>query len=146
MGDGELDKYLARVGENAAPVVVALDEAIRSAHPAFDVAIKYGMLMYGLNADWGTWVCAIGTSNKSVALRFLFGVLLDDPRRVLRAGSSVLKTWDFAFDDVVDQEAVGAYVAEAAARYAYYKANSSEVRDASRAAGKARGRKPGARG
>jgi hypothetical protein len=34
------------------------------------------------------------------------------------AGGSVLKSWDFAFDDEVDRPAVAAYVAEAVARVA----------------------------
>ena len=79
-------------------------------------------------------MCAIDARKTSVSLRFLYGVILDDPRRVLRAGSSVLKSWDFALDDIVDQVAVGAYVKEAVARYHDYKANSSQVLEASRAA------------
>ena len=59
-------------------------------------------------------------------------------------GSSVLKTWDFDFADVVDPAAVGAYVAEAVARNGEYKANRQEVLDASRAAARAR-RQPKAR-
>jgi hypothetical protein len=61
-------------------------------------------------------------------------VILDDPRRVLRSGTSVLTSWDFAFDDVVDREAVGAYVREAVAKYGDYKANAREVLEGSRAA------------
>lgn len=129
-----LEAYLASVDAAAAPLVVALDDAVRNAHPNFDVAVKYKMLMYTLGSDWRTWVCAIGATNKGICLRFLFGVLLDDPRHVLRAGSSVLMTWDFALDEVVEPAAVGAYVAEAVARYDYYKANASEVLGTSRAA------------
>ena len=80
------------------------------------------MLTYAQRGDWGTWVCAIDAIRKGVCLRFLYGVLLDDPRGVLRAGSSVLKTWSFDFADVVDPAAVGAYVAEAVARNGEYKA------------------------
>ena len=65
-------------------------------------------------------------------------MLLDDPRRVLRAGSSVLKTWDFAFDDAVDPAAVGAYVVEAVGRYNDYKANTRKVLEAGRTAHKRR--------
>jgi hypothetical protein len=133
-----LEGYLARIDPAAAPVALALDAAIRKAQPDLDVAVKYKMLMYSLRGDWRTWVCAIGTSTRNVSLRFLFGVLLDDPRRLLRAGSSVLKTWDFAFGDVVDPAAVGAYVSDAVARYAYYKAHSREVLEASRAAARLR--------
>jgi len=139
-----LQTYLAGVDAAAAPLVVALDEAIRNAHPDFDVAISYKMLMYALRGDRGTWVCAIDAIRKGVCLRFLYGVLLDDPRGVLRAGSSVLKTWDFDFADVVDPAAVGAYVAEAVARNGEYKANRQEALDASRAAARAR-RQPKAR-
>jgi hypothetical protein len=96
--------------------------------------------MYALDGDWRTWVCAIDASKKGVGLRFLYGVLLDDPRDVLRAGTSVLKTWDFGFDDVMDPVAVGAYVREAVARYGEYKANAEQVLAASRAAAKPRRR------
>ena len=128
------ETYLAGVDPAAAPVVVALDEAIREAHSGFDVAIKYRILMYALGGDWHTWVCAIDASRKTVGLRFLYGVLLDDNRRVLRAGSSVLKTWDFAFDEAVDRAAVGEYVREAVARHDDYRANARDVLEASRAA------------
>ena len=70
-------------------------------------------------------------------------MLLDDPRRVLRAGSSVLRTWDFALDEVVDRAAVGAYVREAVARYDDYKANAREILEASRAAATTKKRQPG---
>ena len=112
----------------------AIDDAIRTTHQDFDVAIKYRILMYALHGDWRTWVCAIDTTKNGVCLRFLYGVLLDDPRGVLRAGSSVLKTWDFSPDDLVDPAAVGAYVAEAATKYDAYKAAAPAVLERSRAA------------
>jgi hypothetical protein len=134
LAPGVLGTYLAGVDPAAGPLVVALDEAIRDAHPGFDVAIKYRILMYTLGGDCRTWVCAIDASRKTVGLRFLYGVLLDDPRRVLRVGSSVLKTWDFAFIEAVDRGAVGEYVREAVARHDHYKANARDVLEASRAA------------
>lgn len=138
-----LDTYCAGVDPAALPLVVTLDGVIREAHPGFDVAVKYRILMYALHGDWRTWVCAIDASRKGVGLRFLYGVLLDDPRHVLRAGSSVLKTWDFGFDRVVYRAAVRAYVREAVARYDEYKANTGEVLEASRAAAAAKKRRPG---
>jgi hypothetical protein len=137
-----LETYCAGIDPVARPLVVTLDGIIREAQPAFDVVIKYRILMYALHGDWRTWICAIDASKKAVCLRFLYGVLLDDNRRVLRAGSSVLKTWDFAFDEVVDRAAVGAYVREAVARYPDYKANAREVLEASRSAATKR-RQPG---
>ena len=136
-----LEAYLRGVEPGAEPLVIDLDDAIRKVQPDLDVAIKYGLLMYALNGDWRTWVCAIGAGNSGVAPRFLYGVLLDDPRHVLRAGSSVLMTWDFALIDAVDPVAVGSYVLDAVSRYDEYKANAPKILEASRAAAKARGRK-----
>jgi hypothetical protein len=98
--------------------------------------------MYTLHGDWRTWVCAVDATKKVVCLRFLYGVLLDDPRRVLRAGSSVLMTWDFAFDEVVDPAAVGAYVLEAVTRHGEYKGRTAEVLAASRVTAAKAGRRP----
>jgi hypothetical protein len=137
MNSSALETYLAGVDAAARPLVVALDQAVRKAHPGLYVAIKYKILMYALHGDWRTWVCAIDATKKGVSLRFLYGVLLDDPRGVLRAGSSVLKSWDFAVDDVIDPGAIGVFVAEAVARYDQYKANAPDVLEASRAAAKA---------
>jgi hypothetical protein len=97
--------------------------------------------MYALRGDWRTWVCAIDATRKGVSLRFLYGVILDDPRGVLRAGSSVLKTWDFAFDDRIDLEAVAPYVSDAIAKYPVYKADAPAILEHSRA--EASARKPG---
>lgn len=136
-----LEAYLKGADPRAKPLVVDLDDAIRKVQPDLDVAIKYGLLMYALRGDWRTWVCAIGAGTSGVALRFLYGVLLTDPKHVLRAGSSVLMTWDFAFIDAVDTEAVGGYVLDAVSRYDEYKANAPNILAASRAAAKARSRK-----
>jgi len=145
MSSSALETYLTGVEPAAAPLVLALDDVLRKANPNFDVEIRYRILLYALHGDWRTWVCAIDARKKSVSLRFLYGVILDDPRRVLRSGTSVLKSWDFAFDDVVDREAVGAYAREAVAKYGDYKANTREVLEASRAAARP-GRRPTAGG
>jgi len=141
MRSAALEAYLRGVDQRAKPLVIDLDEAIRKVRPDLDVAVKYGLLMYALAGDWRTWVCAIGAGNSGVALRFLYGVLLADPKHVLRAGSSVLMTWDFALIDAVDATAVGEYVSEAVARNEEYKANAPKILEASRAAAKARVRK-----
>jgi hypothetical protein len=147
MSGQALEAYLAEIDARgnidarADAIVRALDRAIVNTRRDFDTAIKYKVLMYALHGDWRTWVCAIDATRKGVSLRFLYGVLLDDPLRVLRAGSSVLKTWDFRFDDAVDPTVVGGYVAEAIARYDAYKANAGQVLEASRSSARA-GRPP----
>jgi hypothetical protein len=111
-----VDDYLAGQDDAAHSVVRALDAAVRNAEPRFDVAVKYRMLMYTLDAQWRNWVAAVGTSTRGVQLRFLQGVLLDDPLHVLRAGSSHLMTWDFAFGADIDATAVADYVRDALAK------------------------------
>jgi hypothetical protein len=66
-------------------------------------------------------------------------VLLDDPLGVLRSGRSVLMSWDFGTDQVVDAASVRGYVADAVAKYDQYKATAPQVLEASRAAAKAPG-------
>lgn len=127
-----IQTYLDGVGSAAEPTVLALDKAIRTAHPSFDIAVKYGILMYSIDADWRTWVCAVDATKKRVALRFLYGVLLDDPKGVLRKGSSVLMTWDFAFGERVDAKAVQSYVKEAVAKKHEYAANSAAIQAAAK--------------
>ena len=109
-------------------MVRGLDSAIREAHPGFDVAIKYNLLMYAIASDWRHWVVAIDAHPKrGVGLRFLYGVMLGDPKKVLRAGSSVLKTWDIESGAAIDRETVMAYVKEAAERYPEFRANDKEI-------------------
>lgn len=98
--------------------------------------------MYGLNGDYRTWVCAINSGRRHVAVNFLYGVMLDDPGRVLRGGSSVLMSWDFGFDQEIDAAELGAYVAEAVRRKSDYEANRQAVQDAAYAAAEKAGRRP----
>ena len=137
-----LETYLAGIDPKAVPVVRTLDKAIRRAHPQLDVAIKYRILMYSIDADWRTWVVSINAVRNRVGLQFLYGVLLDDPRGVLRAGTSVLKTWDFGFDAQVDAGAVAAYVSEAVSKHDHYRANAPRILKESRAAAVKGTRKP----
>ncbi len=137
-----LEAYLEGVDPAAGPLVRDLDAAIRTAHPGFDVAIKYKLLTYALDGDWRTWVCALDARKNLVSLRFLYGVLLEDPLRVLRPGTSVLETWDIPLGSAVDAAAVTAYVREAVSTYADYTARAAEVQAAAKAAGPKRRRPP----
>lgn len=143
----ELDDYLQTIpdarGESG---VRELDRIIMETQPSLDVAIKYKILMYGLAGDFHTWVCAINSGRRHVSVNFLYGVMLDDPRKVLRPGSSVLMSWDFAFDEDLDEAAVAAYVAEAVRRNPEYKANRQAVQDAAYADAEKAGRRPKPRG
>ena len=49
-----LQSYLADIDPAAAPMVIALDDAIQTAQPGLDVAIKYRILTYALSGDWRT--------------------------------------------------------------------------------------------
>jgi hypothetical protein len=125
-----LESYVAGLtgrDVEAVPHLRALDAAVVAAGPALAVAVKYKMVMYALPPGWRFWVCAISANRGGCALRFLYGVLLDDPLGVLRAGTSTLMTWDFANDDPVDAAAVGGYVRDALDRLDYFRANAEQV-------------------
>jgi len=51
MSSTTLQDYLAAIKPVAAPIVVALDDAIRTAQPDLDVALKYRILTYALRGD-----------------------------------------------------------------------------------------------
>jgi len=147
MSDALLEEYIGQlVDPRGQPVVRQLDRIIRATEPGLGMAIKYKILMYGLAGDFHTWVCAINSGRRHVSVNFLYGVMLEDPRKVLRAGSSVLMSWDFDFDEEVEAAALAAYVAEAVRRNPEYKANRQAVQDKAYADAEKAGRRPKPRG
>ena len=143
MSDVVLEEYIGTlVDPRGEPVVRQLDQIIRATEPKLGTAIKYKILMYGLDSDFHTWVCAINSGRRHVSVNFLYGVMLEDPRKVLRAGSSVLMSWDFPFDEEVDPAALGRYIAEAVRRNPEYKANRQAVQAAAYADAAKAGRRP----
>jgi hypothetical protein len=117
------DTYLEGVDPRLAPLVVELDRLVMAAAPGLVAAVKYRMLMYALRGDYRAWVCAVDAHPRNaVGLRFLFGALLDDPRGILRPGSSSLSTLDVASPDAIDAGTVAGFVREAVARHAELKA------------------------
>lgn len=122
-----LDTYLESVDPDFRQLVRAVDSAVRDSGAEFDIAIKYRMLMYTFKGDWRHWVCAISQTKNAVNLRFLYGVLLSDSAGVLRAGSSILKTMDFASLDGFDPKLATAYVTEAAGLYDYYREHENDL-------------------
>ena len=122
-----LEAYLTGVDEGAAETLRALDAAIRAAAPELEVAIKYRMPLYTLERRWREWVVGLSVTKDAVNLRFLWGVLLDDPLGVLRPGTSTLMTWDFARGADVDAGAVGRYVREALDRREHFLANAETI-------------------
>jgi hypothetical protein len=122
-----LEEYLAGVDDAAAATLRDLDAAIRAAAPDLDLAIKYRMPVYTLEKKWRQWIVALSVTKDAVNLRFLWGVLLDDPLRVLRPGTSTLMTWDFPRGADVDADAVGRYVREALDKREHYLANTDAI-------------------
>ena len=113
MHSDPLEEYLAGVDDAAAPTLRDLDAAVRRAAPELELAIKYRMPTYTLDEQWRQWVVALSATKSAVNLRFLWGVLLHDPLKVLRPGTSTLMTWDFPRGADVDADAIGRYVREA---------------------------------
>jgi hypothetical protein len=129
MSSPALQTYLDRLSGPdvaATPGLTALDEAIVAVEPGFAVAVKYKILMYAMPGDWRHWVCATSANRGGISLRFLYGVLLDDPLGVLR--------WDFANDDQIPAGDVGRYVRDALGRLEYFRADSKRVAAETKAA------------
>jgi hypothetical protein len=137
-GSDAVEEYLAIYDDEAGRLFVALDAAIRQAEPRLDVAVKYRLLTYTLDRDWRRWVCAVNATKSAVCLRFLWGVLLDDPLGVLRPGSSTLMTWDLARDTEIDPTAVGTYVRDALAKRGVFLADAAAISAKARAAARER--------
>ena len=129
-----LEEYLAIYDDAAGHMFVALDAAIRAAAPELETAIKYRLLSYTVERDWRHWVCAVNATKSAVCLRFLWGVLLDDPLGVLRKGSSTLMTWDIPRGAAVDSAAVASYVRNALATRNHFIANAAQISAEARAA------------
>jgi len=126
--DAVLERFAAGLAPERAELTRRLHAVVTAAHPGFHVAIKYNLLMYAIGDDWRHWVVAIdGRPKSGVGLRFLYGVMLPDTLSKLRAGSSVLMTWDFGPGSEVDEEAVRSYVIEAVSLYPEYKANDKRI-------------------
>lgn len=115
------DAYIAGIDPAFAPAVLALDGTIMAVRADFDTRFSYGILLYALGSDFRRWIVAIdcgrpGAAKRAVHVRFLYGVLMDDPRRVLRPGTSTLRTIDFKSPEDIDVGLVTEYVIEAVAR------------------------------
>ena len=117
MGDAARDEYIATQDPKWSEAVRVLDAAVMAGGPELDSRVSYKMLMYTLGTRKREWVVAIGTTTRSIVVRFLYGVLLDDPQGRLRSGSSTLQSLDFDTPDEVDPATVTEYVAEAVAKY-----------------------------
>ncbi len=128
-----LEQYLEIYDDEAGAVFVQLDAAIRAAAPELESAIRYRLLSYTVERDWRHWVCAVNATRSAVCLRFLWGVLLEDPRGVLRPGTSTLMTWDLPRGADVDAAAVGSYVRGALTRRDHFLAHDREISAAARA-------------
>jgi len=122
-----LEIYTADLEPDLAAAVTALNGAIRAAGPQLRARIGYGLLMYVLGSDLRHWVAAIdtgrskpGARRQAVHVRLLYGAWMNDPRQVLRPGSSHLSTIDFTAPDRVDLALVSEYVKEAYNRHAEF--------------------------
>lgn len=130
MTPSALDTYLAGIDQRWAPLVLALDRAIRDARPDLDSRIYYRMLTYAHPGDFQRWICAIDAREKVVCLRFLFGSLLDAPAGLFRAGSTTMRTIDYTSLDQIDAQLVAGLVTQAVARLADYTARHPPARRA----------------
>lgn len=122
-----LATFLDTVDPTYHPVVRAVHEATLASGVPFDVAIKYRMLTYTRERDWRHWVVAVSQMKKAVNVRFLAGTLLDDPRGLLRAGTSHLKTLDIPTLEAFEADVVTAFARQASGLYEYVRDHGDEL-------------------
>ena len=84
--------------------------------------------MYHLGTDKARWVVAIDVREKVVTIRFLWGVLLDDPRGILRGGTSTLMNVDVPSPGALEPSVITSFVAQAVARYPDYVTGAADRR------------------
>lgn len=108
------ETYFESIDSEFLPAVRLLDRLVTDVGPQLETRVAYGILVYSLpEAKRSQWICAVSVTTKGAQLRFLYGYLLDDPRGVLRAGTGILRTIDFASADEIDEQLVTDYVTRA---------------------------------
>ena len=123
-----VETFLADKPARWADTTRELHRLILAAAPALQARIAYRMLMFHLGTDKQRWVVAIDVRDKVVTVRFLWGVLLDDPRGVLRGGTSTLMNVDVPSPDALDPAAITSFVTQAVARYPDFVAGAADRR------------------
>lgn len=127
MVESALSEFLAGARPDAAPIVAAIDAAIRVAAP-LDSAVKWRQLTYGVGGDFHHWICAIAVTRKQVTVNFHFGALLGDPEGAFRQGTSkFMRMLDYTSPGDVDAGLIGRRVVEAVSRLDYFKANWQRI-------------------
>lgn len=66
-------------------------EAVRGAGFGLDEAVKWGRLTFTRGGNWDHWVCAVASSAKGTRVVFHKGVLLADPRGLLRGSGAYVR-------------------------------------------------------
>ena len=125
MTDAVLDGFLGDKDARWHPLTRELDRLIRAAGPALTLRIAYRMLVYHLGTDKARWVVAVDVREQLVTVRFLWGVLLDDPRGILRGGTSTLMNLDLHSPDALDPAVVTDFVTQAVACYPAFAAKKA---------------------
>jgi hypothetical protein len=127
-GEPIVEAFLAEKPAAWAATTRHLHRLIMAAGPALTVRVAYRMLVYHLGTDKARWVVAIDVRGKVVTVRFLWGVLLDDPRGILRGGTSTLMNVDLPSPDALEPPVISGFVTQAVARYPDYVAGAAERR------------------
>jgi hypothetical protein len=71
-------------------------------NPEFDCEIVWDQITFTLNQNWHHWIFAVSESRQGVTVSFHKGALLKDPRKILKATGSHLKTIRYEYREMVD--------------------------------------------
>ena len=127
-GESIVEAFLAERPAAWAATTRELHRLIMAAGPALTTRVAYKMLVYHLGTDKARWVVAIDVREKVVTVRFLWGVLLDDPRGILRGGTSTLMNVDLPSPDALEPAVISGFVTQAVARDPDFVAGAADRR------------------
>ena len=71
-------------------------------NPEFDCEIIWDQITFTLNQNWHHWIFGVSESRQGVTVSFHKGALLRDPRKILKATGSHLKTIKYEYREMVD--------------------------------------------
>lgn len=123
-----VEAFLAGKPASWAETTRELHRLILAAAPTLQARVSYKMLMYHLGTDKARWVVAIDVREKVVTIRFLWGVLLEAPRGILRGGTSTLMNLDLPSPEALDPAVITDLVTQAVARYPDFVAGAADPR------------------
>ena len=123
-----LNDYLRNVEPQFQEIIKKIFNIIQLHKINYDVAIKWKQLTFAFNNDFNHWICAIGTTKKSVNLVFHFGGLLEDKNNLFKTGTSkFLRRIEHKTLSDINEKQVNVLLNQAIDKLQYFKDNWKDI-------------------